>query len=117
MDAIAKRLIRDVLVTVFGVSLMGALLVPAFIVFIQTVLYLRHGTWPALSVADSLLALRLWLPTNLTSWVVQPTSWYGLHQVVLQTPLALAIFVLGFALALLIGHGTDDWKVWKDHEP
>jgi hypothetical protein len=108
------RLVRGTIGTLFGFSLLGGMFIPLLILLWQILAYLRDGIWSSISVGDSLVAAREWLPTDVVSWVIQPASWFGLHQIVVPMPMALAIFVVGFGLALLICCSADKWRLWDD---
>jgi hypothetical protein len=111
---IARKATRGVLTGVFGLSFWGAFIVPVLILAGQVIVFLQSGAWPTLSVADGLLAVGDLLPRALVTWLITPTSWYGLHKIVAQVPLAFALFVLGFGVMYALGVGTDGWQLWND---
>lgn len=92
--------------------------VPVAIILVQAYVYLRDGFWPGFSVIDAIgyFSRHASLPSDLVTWAQRPSSWYGLHKILVSTPFAFFIFaalgilwfVLGLPIALLLH--PSDWR-------
>jgi hypothetical protein len=80
-----------------GISL---ILTSLGVVCFQLFLYLYKGGWTSIQL-QSVLAFA---PYDLYAWVVEPTSWLGLHKIVkwvLDIPMAFFCFIVGYLLMKL----------------
>lgn len=98
--SLVARFCRDVL---FGIAVL-TILAGLGIFLYQLYMELRHDTWTAIPLARLLGYL-----TPITSWLEQPHSWFGLHNLLTGTlallPLWLSLFVAGLVVCILIELG------------
>ena len=73
-----------------------------YVILYQTYQYLRYGAWPEMT----LMYLVPYGPNWMNSWLNEPTSWLGLHELTFgalsSIPLSLFLIVVGGSVMLLL---------------
>ncbi len=64
----------------------------------QSFMYLRNGIWTSISLIDGFSAL------SSSSWLLDPKDWLGLHSLLDQVPLSVALIAVGLLFIF-----RDDW--------
>lgn len=68
----------------------------------QTLRWAQTGQWPGASLGGLIVVV---LPdTPIGAWAVQPVSWIGLHEVVMEVPLVVWILVAWWLLDRLLDY-------------
>lgn len=79
-------------------TFLSAILVALGILGLQVFWYFKEGVWTALSLLDGVVWLAFKFdPTfaNDGSWLIQPTTWLGVHKVLAGAPLSLSVLLIG----------------------
>lgn len=64
----------------------------------QCFFYLREGVWPTRSALDVLYYVD---PAMFGDWLMRPTAWLGVHDILRATPASIAVFLVGMAVGAL----------------
>lgn len=70
------------------------------VILVQFFIYLKDGEWQSYSLM--FLVKALFSGTNFFNWLTNPTSWFGLHEIIIgvvsNIPLSLFLIVTGFTI-------------------
>ena len=62
----------------------------------QVFVYLYHGYWKSISIIDCLsFAFKSSSLTSFASWLENPNSWVGVHNILSWLPTSLCIIIIG----------------------
>jgi hypothetical protein len=89
------------LIGVGAAFFLGGILCAFGILALQIYWYLQGGIWIAFSFIDGVTWLALKFDPTFAdndSWLVEPTSWIGVHKLLAGTPLAVSLLLIGVAI-------------------
>jgi len=64
----------------------------------QCFFYLREGAWPSRSALDAFYFLD---PTMFGDWLMRPTSWLGVHDILRAMPASMTVFLVGMVIGVI----------------
>ncbi len=68
---------------------------------LQTYMGFFSGEWLSLSLIDTLILISSSIERGVYPWLLNPTEWIGLHEILSFMPLSGTLILLGFILASL----------------